>query len=292
MKHLIPLALIVTSLLLSGCNTTGLKISSLDVGALVDSGTALWDAHQIDEPQEIQLGQNMSAALLGTRPLSDNRELNIYVNQVGHLLASHSERPHLPWRFGVINSSAINAFAAPGGYVFITTAMLTELNDEAELAAVLAHEIIHVTAMHHLKHLQDHALRNALTETVFVSAHAYQSNTGASASKQQYRQWAKTITDSAHELYTQGLSREDEFFADQQALNLVVKAGYDPFAMLANLQRLAAIAPDDSALALLYQTHPTANERLQQLFEKMGSFETISGQSLASRFERTVHAQQ
>ena len=291
MKHLLTFLLIVACLLLNGCNSTGLKIGSIDVGALVESGTTLWDAHQIDEAQEVQLGQNMAAALLGTRPLSDNRELNIYVNQVGTLLASHSDRPHLPWRFGVINSSAINAFAAPGGYVFITTAMLTELNDEAELAAVLAHEIIHVTAMHHLKHLQDRALRNALTETAFVSAQAYQRNTGASSSEQQYRQWAKTITESAHELYTQGLSREDELSADQLALNLVVKAGYDPFAMLANLQRLAAIAPDDSALALLYQTHPSADERLQQLSEKMGQFETSTGQSLASRFRQTVHRQ-
>lgn len=135
--------------LLTSCKTTSFKIGNLDVGNIVSQGVNVFNANTIDETQEIQFGENMSALLLGTRPLYDNKEINIYVNQVGMWLASNSVRPILPWHFGVINSSSINAFAAPGGYVFITSAMLKQLDNEAQLAAVLAHEIIHVVEQHH-----------------------------------------------------------------------------------------------------------------------------------------------
>jgi len=285
MKQLL-LLLVVASLF--SCQSTGLKIGNLDIGKLVNQGVQLWDANNVTQEKEIQFGQNMSAVLLGARQLHDNAAINQYVSNVGLWLAMNSTRPDLPWRFGVINSDAINAFAAPGGFVFITSGMLLQFDNEAQLAAVLAHEIIHVVEQHHLTALKEGALRSAVTETLFVSVDAYQGNTDASQQDQNYKGWAKQVTGAAQDLYSKGLNREDEFSADQQGIRLLTQSGYDPFSFITNLQILAAISPDDTSLALMYKTHPTPDERLLMLENQVEELATYSGQELASRFEKNV----
>lgn len=280
---------VFASVALLACKSTGLKVGNIDIGKIVSHSTALWDANNIDQTQEIQIGQQMSAVLLGTRPLIENKEINIYVNQVGTLLASHTSRPDLPWRFGVINSSAINAFAAPGGYIFITSGMLMQVHNEAQLAAVLAHEIIHVVEKHHIQALKEGAFRNAATETLFMSAEMYQNNTGASQQDREYTAWARKFSDAGQTLYAKGLSKDDEFIADQQGIRLLAKAGYDPFAFVENLQLLASIAPDDSSLALMYKTHPTPDQRLIAIQNQLTKLIDIEGKQLNQRYAQHVH---
>lgn len=275
-------------LMLTGCQNTGLKVGNFELGKLIDQGYKVFDANNIDEAQEIQLGTNMSAVLLGTRPLVQSEDINRYVNEVGMWLAMHSERPDLPWRFGVIDSTAINAFAAPGGYIFITSAMIKQFDNEAQLAAVLAHEIIHVTQQHHLNAIKDGALREAITESLFVSADAYQNNTGASSKDQQYSVWAKTITGAAQDLYSKGLDRDDELQADQLGIRLLADAGYDAYAFVDNLQVLASISADDSALALMYQTHPTPEQRLEAMSGQLTSL-AADGKLLTDRFNGVMN---
>lgn len=283
--------ILLSCLFLLSCQSTGLKLGNLDVGKLVNQGVKLWDANNINEEREIQLGQNISAVLLGVRPLHKNIKINQYVNNVGGWLALNSSRPDLPWKFGIIDSEAINAFAAPGGFIFITSAMLMQLNSEAELAAVLAHEISHVTLMHHLEAIKGGALRSAMTETLFVSADAYQANTNAKREKREYAAWAKTITNAAQDLYSKGLDRDDEIIADKLGLLLMTKAGYDPFAYVSSLQAIEAISPDDSSLALLYKTHPTPTDRLSQLTAPLADVEDIKGRVLTARFQTILKGQ-
>lgn len=271
---------------LIGCQSTGLKIGSLDVGKLVNQGIAVWDVSSIDDEKELQFGANMSAVLLGTRPLHPNKHLNEYVNKVGYWLASNSDKPELPWKFGVINSSAINAFAAPGGYVFITSGMFEQLENEAQLAAVLAHEIIHVVEQHHLNAIKSNVYSEAVTQALFVSAEAYQENTGADQKEREHSMWAKKITGAAQDLYSKGLDRTDEYQADEYGIRLLAKSGYDPFAFVHNLQVLAAISPDDSSLALMYKTHPTPEERITSISEQLKLLSSYEGKLLASRFQR------
>lgn len=323
------LYLIFTVFILAACQTTSFKVGNLDVGKIVNQGVNVFNANTIDEQQEIQFGENMSAVLLGARPLYDNKAINIYVNQVGLWLASNSAKPNLPWHFGVIDSSSINAFAAPGGYVFITSAMLQQLDNEAQLAAVLAHEIIHVIEQHHLNALKEGALRSAITESLFVSIEAYQANTytsqantdasqantdasqantdtgasqvntdtGASqkntdtgAKQKNYKAWGEKISNAAQGLYSKGLNREDEYQADKQGIRLLARAGYDPFAFIKNLQLLEAIAPSDTSLALLYKTHPTPSQRLMALNDAMNDLSHVSGQLLVERFNTKIYS--
>lgn len=274
---------------LFSCKSTGFKVGGVDVGKLVNQGVDLWNVNNIDQQQEVQIGQQMSAVLLGTRPLHSNQEINSYVNKVGMWLVSQTARADLPWRFGVIDSPSINAFAAPGGYIFITSGMLQQCNNEAQLAAVLAHEIIHVLEQHHLKALQEGTLRNSASEALFISAEAYQDNTGSSQSSKEYTAWAKKFSGAAQELYSKGLNKDDEFMADQQGIRLLAKAGYDQYAFVENLQLLDSIAADDSSLALMYKTHPTPSQRLQAIQNQLVKLESNNGVLVTERFAQQVN---
>src|SRR5512135_2939644 len=115
---------------------------------------AVKDIKGPDESEEIAIGRQIAGDLLGAAPLVKDARLQKYVNQVGEWVASQSERPDLPWHFGVIQSEDVNAFAAPGGYIFVTLGLYRLLQNEADLAGVLGHEIGHVIRKHHLKLLQ------------------------------------------------------------------------------------------------------------------------------------------
>ena len=119
---------------------------------------SMGNLREVNEPEEIKIGDGMVETLLGASPLLDDPELQKYVNEIGLWVALQSERPALPWHFGVNSSDHINAFAAPGGYIIVTKGMIRQLRNEAELAGVLGHEISHVNAKHHLNALRKSAM--------------------------------------------------------------------------------------------------------------------------------------
>ncbi len=110
-------------------------------GDTVLVGSASWE-------QERAIGQQVAGRLLGQYPLVADAKLQQYVNKVGRWVAQQSDRPDLPWVFGMIDSPAVNAFAMPGGYVFVSKGLYQQLASEAELAGVLGHEIAHVQQKH------------------------------------------------------------------------------------------------------------------------------------------------
>ncbi len=232
------------------------------------------------EEQEQKLGSQWAATLLGAAPLVDDAALQAYVNQVGRWLALHSERPQLAWRFGVIDSPNINAFATPGGFVLITRGLMTQLKDEAELAGVLAHEIAHVVKKHHL---------NAILKAQGADLGAellgkYADN----------KLGAGEVTDKVvgglKEVSLRGLDKGDEYQADRMALVLAARAGYDPFGLPRVLQKLETLSAQDGKLALLFETHPTPLARLDALElaagEKLDAFALQA--AAAERFAATV----
>ncbi len=105
----------------------------------------------MSEEQEISLGRQYSAEIVKEMPVYEDPELASLVQSVGDAIAAHSHRPDLIYRFTVLDSTTVNAFALPGGYIYITRGLLAYLNSEAELAAVLGHEIGHVTARHSVR---------------------------------------------------------------------------------------------------------------------------------------------
>ena len=112
----------------------------------------------ISQDQEIQMGQQGAQQVVQEIGLVNNQALQNYVKQVGVSLASKSERPNLPWSFRVVDDPTPNAFALPGGFIFVTRGLLDLMNNEAELASVLGHEIGHVTAKHSVTQMSQQQL--------------------------------------------------------------------------------------------------------------------------------------
>lgn len=226
---------------------------------------------EVPEADEIRIGRHIAGNLLGAAPLVNNRQLQTYVNRVGRWVASTSERPDLKWTFGVIESNDLNAFAAPGGYVFLTRGLYRLLRDESELAGVLGHEIGHVVKKHHLKVLQKSQAIGA----------------GSDLIKKQIgdKNVAKGLIGSGAEIMARSLDKDAEFEADRIGVVLAARAGYDAFGLPAVLQEIAAAAGDSSRVALLFKTHPHPDERLARLGEAMGSrFDGLKeGKSLKQR---------
>jgi predicted Zn-dependent protease len=119
----------------------------------VNPATGAREISLIGEGQEIQMGQEADAQIVATLGIYDDAELGRYVQTLGQQLAAQSERPNLPWTFRVVDDATVNAFALPGGFIYVTRGILTHLRSEAELVGVLGHEIGHVTARHSVSQL-------------------------------------------------------------------------------------------------------------------------------------------
>ena len=126
-----------------------LSILALFIGACaVNPVTGKKELSLVPESQEIQIGRESDQQVVAQMGLYKNEATQAYVSQLGKKLAAHSERPNLPWTFRVVDDPVVNAFALPGGFVYVTRGLMTHLNSEAELVSVLGHEIGHVTAKH------------------------------------------------------------------------------------------------------------------------------------------------
>ncbi len=227
----------------------------------------------ISQEEEIAIGRQIGGNLLGASPLVKDKRLQKYVNNVGRWVASQSERPDLPWHFGVIESSDINAFAAPGGYIFLTRGLYRMLANEAELAGVLAHEVGHVIRQHHLKILQQ--LRLVDLGGKFIAKQV-----GGNENVQK-------LIGSGAEVVARALDKSAEFEADRIAVVLSTRAGYEVFAFPEVLQQIGHFSKDDGNVALLFKTHPHPDDRLEKLGLAMGDrFDGVKGQSLEKRFYR------
>jgi predicted Zn-dependent protease len=224
---------------------------------------------------EVRIGRQVAGDLLGAAPLVKDEKLQRYVNDVGRWVASQSNRKELNWHFGVIESDDINAFAAPGGYVFLTKGLYKRLNNEAELAGVLAHEIAHVSKKHHLNLLKQSAMIGMLAQTV-------------SKEVKSGDQAVQNLIGNGAEMLARGLDKEAEFEADRIGVVYAARSGYDAWGLPTVLQDMAAINTKDDRLALLYKTHPTAADRLVRLGEAVGDrFDNLPpGKELPDRFYR------
>lgn len=225
------------------------------------------------QEEEIAIGRQATGNILGVAPLVKDPALQRYVNEVGRWVASQSERPDLPWHFGVIASSDLNAFAAPGGYVLLTEGLYRVLQTESELAGVLAHEIAHVVRKHHLTILQQ-------SQLVDLGGKVLTQQIGENET-------IKRLIGSGAEIFARSLDKSAEYEADRMAMVLAARAGYDPFGLPTVLQDIGHVAKDDSTVQLLFKTHPHPEDRLAELGEAAGDrFDRLPGKTLKQRFYR------
>ncbi|MDH4234684.1 MAG: M48 family metalloprotease [Gallionella sp.] len=263
----------------SGLNLDELKKSAEELKKKRDSVASDLDKKaksaglvEYSDDEESAIGRQIAGNLLGAAPLVKDAKLQKYVNNVGTWVASQSERPDLPWHFGVIDSNDINAFAAPGGYIFVTRGLYRMLNDESELAGVLAHEVGHVIRKHHLKILQK-------SQVVDQGGKLLEKQVGGNEK-------IRNLIGSGAEIVARSLDKEAEFEADRIAVVLAARSGYEAYGLPQVLQEIGHAGSDDK-VALLFKTHPHPDERFSRLGNAMGErFDNQKGQTLAARFYR------
>ena len=224
--------------------------------------------------EETRIGRQVAGNLLGAVPLVRDDKLQNYVNLVGNWVALQSGRKDIDWRFGVLDTEDINAFAAPGGYIFLTKGLYRRLNNEAELAGVLAHEIAHVTKKHHLKVLKQSSVIGALGQT-------------AGRKTKDSDQVVQNLIGNGAEIMARGLDKNAEFEADRAGIVFAARSGYDPWGLPSVLQDMAGLPAKDSRTSLLYKTHPHPADRLAALGDAVnGRLDGVGGKDVAGRFYR------
>lgn len=236
------------------------------VGCSINPATGSPDLVLMSQSSEIEMGQKMHQELIKSVPIYQDEALSKYVNTIGQKVAKNSDRPDIKYHFTIIDKPDINAFALPGGYIYINRGLLTYLSSEAQLAAVLAHEIGHVTARHVVR--QDTARKGAGVLSV-LSVFA----TGSAHIHDVTNLWSSAAV--------KGYGREMELEADGFGAQYLFNSGYDPQAMaqtigiLKDQERFARYrAKEEGKRAKSYHgvfsTHPRNDIRLSKVIEKAG----------------------
>lgn len=277
MKIRIPAVLLLAAALCAPA-AQALKLDDLNVDKLKGVKDKFKVLKEPSEADEIEIGKGVAANLLGAAPPVNDPPLQAYVNRVGQWVAMHTERPDLRWHFAVLDTDGVNAFATPGGYIFITRGMLLRMRDEAELAGVLAHEVTHVVEKHALKTMRKGKLAELAGDAL-----------GNYAEKKGKEDFTKIVS-AGTEIYARGLDKEDEFAADRAGVVIAARAGYDPYGLPSVLQTLASINPQDDAVSLMFKTHPDSGTRLELVSNSMeGKLDQYANQlRVESRFSSII----
>ena len=226
----------------------------------------------MSEQQQIQMSAEAHLEVLKEYAALDNPALQAYVNEVGQRLARQSQRPNLPWHFTVVDSPDVNAFALPGGYVYITRGLMAYLNSEAELAAVIGHEIGHVSARHGVRQQGATTAPSAGAGLGSVLVPEMDNPAGAS------------VLQTLAQAWTAGYGREQELEADRLGADCLAKTGYDPRAMIGAIDALKNQAlfsaeqarrdgrPSSATYHGAFDTYPGADTRLKQVVGEANKF--------------------
>ncbi len=233
-----------------------LWLGLMPLGCQTNPATGRSQLKVLSEEQEISIG--MEAAPQFTSDYGgpiDDAQVMAFVRDIGNELAAVSERPDLPWEFTVLDSSVINAFALPGGKVFITRGLLERLNNTAQLAGVLGHEVGHVTAQHINEQMGQQMVLQGVLAGIGVVSNS---------------QWAQVLGVGAQAggtVYLLKFSRDHEHEADELGMRYMAKIGYNPIGQV-QVMRILDEASGGSRPPEWLSTHPEPGNRADRL-EKM-----------------------
>jgi len=296
------IAVVAVALTLSGCAALSQATGVLAGLGVVDSNVAA--AAQVGESaagvvsainetftpeQQYYVGRSVAAVILADEryePYEDSRATE-YVNRLGQALALASPQPYLfkGYRFMILDADDINAFATPGGHVFITRGMIRLAESEDDLAAVLAHEISHIVLQHGMKTIKSARITSSAVDLLKTSADALTEGQLAELTET----FAGSIEDMTQTLVTNGYSRATEREADAAAVSLLATVGYDPAGLVRVLTRMSEVMdPEGPDFA---KTHPDPLDRVEWVEAMIEELELV-GRSDTSvtqpRFERAV----
>lgn len=276
----------------TACSST--QVGSLTEAGLLAAGEDPEKARQVgqaaggvsaslapmDFETERAIGNNVALKSLATQGrLYPNDAVQRYVNLVGRAVARQSPRPFLPWRFAVVENEGVNAWATPGGFIFITTGALRNMEDEAQLAGVLAHEVAHVTRAHMVNILR---LQSGV-------ANAAKGFAAASEMKPEELTQLNALTEAGSDiLFTKGYGNKSELEADESGVEFSAAAGYDPSALRRFLEKLQEAGASEGGW--LTSTHPPLGARINALIrqEAAPAYSGLEGVRVEDRFRQQV----
>jgi predicted Zn-dependent protease len=221
---------------------------------------------ETDTDEEVNFGREIAARVLGQYKLSGNSKLQKYVSLVGTTLTQNCNRPEIEFHFAVIESSEINAYSTPGGYVFVTTAVLEKMENEAELAGVLAHEISHVTERHIVKELSLKGTEKSSVASIAAFIGGASESVGIA--------FSQAVDKAVDIILRDGYKKEDEIQADVSAVMLCAVSGYDPSSLITFLTKVGKLKED---VGKTYPVYDVRRAILQKSMEVGG----IAGMKLA-----------
>jgi predicted Zn-dependent protease len=212
-------------------------------------------AGSISQQQEVQMGAQGASQVNAQLPMVNDATINSYVNSLGNSIAQRTSRADLAWHFAVVNSEVINAFALPGGYIYINRGVLTTASNESEAASVLAHEIEHVVRRHSVKQMESVQSANVGVALACALTNVCQ-NTAAQAA----------IQVGGTAVFAK-FSRADEVQADEGGFNNMINAGINPRGMLTFFQKLLAEEQQNGGgnAAAWFADHPGTQDRIADI---------------------------
>jgi predicted Zn-dependent protease len=238
-------------------------ICSWLAGCAVNPATGRTDFVMMSERQELDLGARYNQEILKQYPRYEDAKLQAYIQRVGERVARSSHRNQLNYVFTLVDSPDVNAFALPGGYIYIHRGLLAYLNSEAELAAVLGHEVGHVTARHSVRQQSQSTAWGLLGQAAAIG-------TGVGA--------VGDLTSAMGNAFVRGYGRDMELEADGLGAQYLARGGYDPQAMIEVVKVLKGQedfaraqaakrgeAPAAGGYHGLFDTHPDNDRRLQEV---------------------------
>jgi predicted Zn-dependent protease len=228
----------------------------------------------VSESQEIQMGQQGAQEVEQSIGFVEDAELQAYVAGIGKRMAAKSERPHLPWEFHVVNDAAVNAFAIPGGFIYVTRGLLANMNSEAELATVVGHEIGHVTARHSVQQIS-----KAQLATLGLGIGSIVSSDIA--------QFAGIASQGLGVLFLK-YGRDAENQADQLGFKYALGLNYDVREManvFQTLNRASQVGGGGGRLPEWLSTHPNPENRIEKVQERLDTLKVPLDKTIVGREE-------
>jgi predicted Zn-dependent protease len=276
MKRRLPLLVLVTASCTLGALGPLARPASAQIfdklGKAAVQAKAAHDDLTFTDEEEQDLGKQVSAKIRERFGVVQDPAIHRYVTLVGLALASGSKRPNLPWTFIVLDTDAVNAFAAPGGYVHITRGALAMMSSEAELAGVLGHELTHVTEKHTIA-----ALKKAKGVDLAMQA------SGKGDSK-----ITAGLVDKMKDAVIQGYGQKEELESDAKGLALANSVGYAPTGLPDFLQKLADRNKGNNEKRGLFASHPAMQERLDKMNAQIKRDKLAATATLEARLKKYV----
>jgi len=242
------------------------------IGEIARRAQQVEELHMSDE-EEQKLGSAVSANLRQRFGVVQDPAVHRYVSLVGQVLAQASSRPSLGWSFIVLDTDSVNAFAAPGGYVHITRGALALIQNEAELAGVLGHELTHITEKHTIREIQkDSGIKLGAQESLSGNAALFERVVGATVSK----------------IVNQAFSPAQENESDAKGSSLANQVGYAPSGLATFLTRLKERNTGTTEKRGLFPSHPETEARIARLTKQASAMKPAGTATVEARYKETI----